>query len=109
VVPHALTFWLKHAPKGGKTCSPALADDPRRFPISHIRRKLEEAGIDALVIAAAGGRGYSLFLLRVRRAILRGRDRSRRATRGVRAAVRSGRAGPVIASKPPVLVPADRR
>ncbi len=30
--------------------------------VGHIRRKLEEAGIDALVIAAARGRGYSLFL-----------------------------------------------
>ena len=30
--------------------------------IGHIRRKLEEAGIDALVISAARGRGYSLFL-----------------------------------------------
>jgi DNA-binding response OmpR family regulator len=30
--------------------------------IGHIRRKLEEAGIDALVIAAARGRGYCLLL-----------------------------------------------
>jgi DNA-binding response OmpR family regulator len=30
--------------------------------VGHIRRKLEEAGIDALVIAAARGRGYCLYL-----------------------------------------------
>ncbi|WP_295436752.1 response regulator transcription factor [uncultured Thiodictyon sp.] len=30
--------------------------------VGHIRRKLEEAGIDALVIAAARGCGYGLFL-----------------------------------------------
>ena len=30
--------------------------------VGHIRHKLEDAGIDALVIAAARGRGYSLFL-----------------------------------------------